>query len=402
MIVRIAIILLAAIAAAFVIAKVYGWLATPSGVLINSELLLEQATRRQRLSSIIKLVIASALALVAVLVLFACLLWFENRQDRIEQEKASMTRAANADRDYRKWLEDEKARKENEQKEIEALIERTKKKGGDPEASRRLAELETRLDIPIAPLPKFDFSIVIPFKWLALAGTFVAILTFLFVPAVVSLPFSALLVFTWQCPYTFVFLRPFSHQSTSKALKRLVARGLAGFGFFYTLADAGIQQKWYVEYPVLLGQLSFLQFRSRKIKYRQDAERLPAMIKRRRLRILNWVVSKNKIFPMACVDAQWRYCVGSLMYYANIVIVDLTEVSPNVLWEIQESERLNLRHKVIFITPRSKLEESMRILNENNLVAATEEIVPYENFSKQELRQLRELVSSRLAANEIT
>lgn len=176
-----------------------------------------------------------------------------------------------------------------------------------------------------------------------------SVLAYFFLPALVAFPLALILMFTWREPYNIILLRPFFKKDVSKSVKHLVRGGLAGFGFIYTLSDPHMQQKWYVKYPVLLGTLSFLQFRFRRLTRRKTVDKFVSAVNRRRLRIFNWAVSWSKVFPVTCVDKHWQYCVSKLLLSADIILIDLTGEKSNVIWEIQECEQLGLMDRVVFI-----------------------------------------------------
>lgn len=196
------------------------------------------------------------------------------------------------------------------------------------------------LSIETANLIRFTiyYSIVVGF-----------IVCYFFIPGLISLPFSFYLSLSWHNPYNLVMLRPFSRKNTNNALKYLIKNGLCGLGFFYTLADSQIRQKWYVIYPILLGQLSLFQFRLPKIKSDKSVKKIKLILGQKRRRIYNWSVSKSKIFPLTCSDECWQDSVRELFACADIILIDLTGFHPNVWWEIDECERLDLLKRVIFV-----------------------------------------------------
>ncbi|MCD9186231.1 MAG: hypothetical protein LUM44_07345 [Pyrinomonadaceae bacterium] len=188
-------------------------------------------------------------------------------------------------------------------------------------------------------------------------------LSYFFLPAIISLPFSIFLTWSWKKPYNILLLRPFSKKDTSTVLKKMVRNGLSGLGFFYTLADSQINQKWYVKYPILLGQLSLFQFRFRKIKNKRSVEKIRKLLNGKRRRIFNWSVSKNKIFALSCANDYWKPSVKELFSLADIIMIDLSGFRANVMWEVEECRRLNLLDRVVFLAnqeDRETLAESLK------------------------------------------
>jgi hypothetical protein len=365
---------------------------------ISRDLLFWQSIRRQKLGRTIKVFIGSALLFVVLITTALMLLLVQARslsirlaqeQAKNEKDSAVALAAAAKKRAEEKAERLRKARAENDP--FAEFNEGLRPIGDGIEDvgigfSYSMRSFNTGLSLNLTQILVYPVLVI-------------ATLSFLFVPAIASLPFSLFLIATWDHPYSIVLLRPFLRQDTSRALKRLVRKGLAGFGFFYTLADTNIKQHWYVKYPILLGQLSFLQFRVRRIKSRHSVDALCEAMRRRQRRILNWSVSNSKIFPVRCIDEHWKYCVARLIFHADLVLIDLTACKASVLWEIQECERLGMMGKVLFISSDENSDASSKLLVDNN-IGCSHEIIVYKDFGKQELREFRVVVASKLSLRE--
>jgi hypothetical protein len=155
------------------------------------------------------------------------------------------------------------------------------------------------------------------------------------VPFVTALPIALPLTLTWKRPARFLVLRPFNRGPASRALRRILRREIAPLGHCYTLADADIRVPLWVRLPVVFGQLSFFLFRRRKIVAPKDISKLARSMGRRRLRNLNWCLSQEKVFPVACVDDGWRACVTRLVAECDCIVMDLSGMSQNILWELE-------------------------------------------------------------------
>lgn len=224
------------------------------------------------------------------------------------------------------------------------------------------------------------------------------ILIFIFAPALASAPLALFLIFTWRRPYNIVLLRPFFSKESSSALTYLVKWGLAGLGHFYTLSDRHIRQKWYIVFPILLGQLSFLHFRFEKVRSRKTADKLCRTIRQRRRRIFNWAVSYSRIFPIACADRQWQYTITRLLSDVDLILIDITGNKNNIRWEIQECKRLGLMEKVIFIAYTAGAGSPLEVVIGDEVVKRYE-VVPYGRCDTQEVREIMELMISKILAS---
>lgn len=227
----------------------------------------------------------------------------------------------------------------------------------------------------------------------------ILILIHLFVPAIAVFPFFCLLVMRWRDPLNIVVLRPFSHENTSRTLRKLIRTRLSGLGFFYTLADDHIKQKWYIKYPIIIGQTSLFQFRTgawRKIDDPSEVDELCERLEQRRRRILNWIVSWDKVFPIKCDNTQWQYCVGNLISYADVILVDLTGCKDNIVWEILACNGLGLMSNMILLAERESVNECSEFLI-NNGINTPHELIAYGLPDKKELDRLMNIVLSRIS-----
>lgn len=168
-------------------------------------------------------------------------------------------------------------------------------------------------------------------------------------PFLLTLPLSAPIVALWQKPPRFIFLRPFNRTQASASLRKLIRRDLAGLGHTYTLSDADIRVPWYVRFPLLVGQLALFSFRMRRVRTSAQLVKVVEAIDRTWLRNVNWCLSWNKIFPIACVDSLWQECVGRLLRKMDVVCIDLTDLRSNVIWEVNLCRKLHIDDRVVYL-----------------------------------------------------
>jgi hypothetical protein len=182
----------------------------------------------------------------------------------------------------------------------------------------------------------------------------VAYLLLFVVPFLTPLPIALPLTFTWKRPARFLVLRPFNRGHASRALRRILRRQIAPLGHCYTLADADIRVPLWVRLPLVFGQLSFFLFRRRKIVVPKDISKLARSMGRRWLRNLNWCLSQEKVFPVACIDAGWRACVSRLVAECDCIVMDLSGMSQNILWGLELIKRERAFGRTVFLVEESQ------------------------------------------------
>ena len=75
---------------------------------------------------------------------------------------------------------------------------------------------------------------------------------------------------------------------------------------------------------------------------------------RRRLRTFNWCLSRDKVFPVACIDAGWRVGVTRLVAECDCVVMDLSGMSQNIIWELELLGREGAFGKTVFLVEESQ------------------------------------------------
>ena len=175
---------------------------------------------------------------------------------------------------------------------------------------------------------------------------------FFVVPGVGTALLASPLIFGWRNPARILLLRPFNRPDHSRPLRKLVRREVAGYGHTYSLADVAIRVRWYVAVPVLLGQLGLLSFRLRRVKGPSGLRRLARVVGYRRRRNLNWTVSRSKVFAVRCTDQVWQQAVGQMVRTCDAVLIDVTDLTGNLVWELELLRRLRRLDDCIFLSLR--------------------------------------------------
>ena len=180
----------------------------------------------------------------------------------------------------------------------------------------------------------------------------VAVYLFLYLlPFTLLLPLIAPIIALWQAPPRFLLLRRFNRARLSRPLKRLVRREVAPFGHVYTLSDADINVPWYVRIPLVLGQLALFSFRLRRIGAKTQIPRFERVVDRTWLRNINWCMAFGKVFPVASTDDAWREVVDCLLRRCDAVIIDVSDLRQNVMWEIDRAKSLGLETRTLYLAP---------------------------------------------------
>ena len=174
-------------------------------------------------------------------------------------------------------------------------------------------------------------------EMLAMALVAVAVLlTYLFLPGFLTGLLALPAAVTWRRPTRVLVLRRFGTPEATRHLRRVLRSEVAPHGHVYTLADQDILVPWYIRIPVIFTQLVFLHFRERRPRSAKAVERLRVSMRTTWARNVNWVVSRWKTFPVRCPDDQWRQVVSMAADEVDIIIIDVSEPSKNLGWEIRK------------------------------------------------------------------
>lgn len=168
-------------------------------------------------------------------------------------------------------------------------------------------------------------------------------------PFVLSMPLALPLAIRWRQPARFLILRPFNRRALSRDLQRILREEVAPLGHCYTLADADIRIPPLRRLPLLYGQLTFFTFQQRKIVTPRHLAALSAAMQHRLRRNINWAVSRNKLFPVASVDAAWQACVRRMVGECHGVVMDLSGISDNIRWELELLRDTGAVSKTVFL-----------------------------------------------------
>jgi hypothetical protein len=182
-------------------------------------------------------------------------------------------------------------------------------------------------------------------------GIYVA---FFVLPFLVTLPFSLPLARRWHDPARFLLLRPFGTPRITPSLRRFLQQEVVPFGHCYTLADSAIRVPLHIRVPFLLGQLALFSFRARKLRSPRDLQRLAREMNRRVIRNLNWLLSRDRLFPITCSDFAWQPCVKAVVERADVILMDITLMTPNMLWELNLLRATEADSRTILLTHESR------------------------------------------------
>jgi hypothetical protein len=114
----------------------------------------------------------------------------------------------------------------------------------------------------------------------------------------------------------------------------------------------------HIRVPLLLGQLSFFNFRLRKIRRPKHIDKLVLAMRKRARRNLNWCFSRTKLFPVTCCDAGWRACVARLVQVVDIIVVDLSSITGNIVWELELLRDTGALPRTVFVVQESQSAEA--------------------------------------------
>lgn len=238
---------------------------------------------------------------------------------------------------------------------------------------------------------------------------------------------------SFRTPMRILFLRPFMFSDSRRRTRRFAKHYLRYWGHTYTMSDTEIKQRWAIFEslqtltPILLAILIgrelfsdvipktheggkfvfdilglllfdlistgwlYLFFRpSFNIRCDADVSRFKDFMGRKRARNIAWALSWDKLFKITCTPQTWKYTVQQLINSSQLVIVDLSRVGENMMWELEELRFYNAINKVVFMaheesahSARTYLASSgpdgfngeLFVYKENGLVARHEQLI---------------------------
>ncbi|MCA8949605.1 MAG: hypothetical protein KDE27_08895 [Planctomycetes bacterium] len=112
---------------------------------------------------------------------------------------------------------------------------------------------------------------------------------------------------------------------------------------------------------MFLAQLAFFHFRMRTIGSARSLRRVRVAMRVRWARNINWSVSFSKVFPIRCRDEMWRTCVDMMLRETDMVVMDVSQPSASIEWELDRCRRSS-PDRLVCVTPPALLERSRATL----------------------------------------
>jgi len=219
------------------------------------------------------------------------------------------------------------------------------------------------------------------------------LIVYLLLPGVVGFVMAIVPALGWRRPARILVLRGFGRDDASRTLRQLLRDRVAPVGHVYTLADRDIRIPWYVRLPVIFTQLVFLHFRQQRVRDERTLRKLMQSVEVRWARNINWFVSWSKTFPVRSSDECWRECVRELGRRADLVLIDISQPSENLAWEIGQCLETDITRQLILLAEDRSLPGARRFLERWPAAALHSRLVPYDT----EPGRLSELLAEGLA-----
>ena len=213
----------------------------------------------------------------------------------------------------------------------------------------------------------------------------VILVTYLFIPGFVAGVCALPIALLWRQPKRFLVLRRFDDQAASRTLNRALNRYLAPTGHVYTLADQDIRVHWYIRFPLIFTQLIFLHFRQGRIRSRSGMERFLKSMDVGWARNVNWIVARSKTFAIRCTDAVWREVVEALTTKVDAVLVDVSQRSDHLAWEIGRLISSGRLPRTIFMARQACVTEATEFLTRLGIGDAIDNLLLYDT---EQIKQL--------------
>jgi hypothetical protein len=227
-----------------------------------------------------------------------------------------------------------------------------------------------------------------------------AFVGFIVLPITVFLPVIVPWAVMWKNPRRIVVFRRFHTRLENSALRRIVPKHLGPYGHVFTLSDTRIHRSVFVRVPLLLGQLNFLNFRLRRVHDERGIAELGEALERRWRLNVNWILSPRKIFPIETSDEYWQQCVGLLLEKADLIVMEVSNFSDAMAWEIAELGRRDLLKKTILLMRSDgDINEDPRLNLESKMGVQKAAIFTYKKTKIDAPKELHTRISAVLATS---
>jgi len=225
----------------------------------------------------------------------------------------------------------------------------------------------------------FMILIVLFLGGLMAVGLWMVVLYFLFfgLPFLMTLPLTLPLAWRWRDPARLLVLRPFDAPLITPSLRRYLTQEASLFGHCYTLADSSLKVPLYVRIPFLLGNLALFNFHTEKIRQPRDLQKLAKDMNRRVMRNLNWVLSRHRLFAITCRDDAWQACVKTVVDRVDIVLLEISSLTPNMMWEFNLLRSSGALSRTILLLQKRNQADCLNQLCSDPRLLASLPIVTY-------------------------
>lgn len=160
----------------------------------------------------------------------------------------------------------------------------------------------------------------------------------------------------WGCSIT--FLRPFD-ESHAQWARNLLLPLLNGYGHVTHVTDGAFESAEY------LGTLSMgYQRMSEEVLGRNDL----TDVERRMFDLVKAATGGDMLHGQQLSDDEWKGRVKELLEKTDVAVIDLSRLSPNLLWEVRTSYETLPPERVVLITSSDLADESRALLE--TIVAA--------------------------------
>jgi hypothetical protein len=158
-------------------------------------------------------------------------------------------------------------------------------------------------------------------------------------------------------PPRLLLLRPFNNRTLAGALKPFVRRHVARYGHVYTLQDdyfsnptveiSGWWLSWLLVHP--------------NIRSEWDLDRLRRHLQRAR-GTFTWLARRNGVIPVASSHEWWQRTMHQLASSCDAIVMDISQSTEGLMWELQELRTLELKSRVVFVAHSDHHEDAAILL----------------------------------------
>lgn len=179
-------------------------------------------------------------------------------------------------------------------------------------------------------------------------------------------------------PARILLLRKFNNRAIGRSIEKMSNANLRPYGHVFTLADKHFKRNWLWSFlsqfwaspltmmvrfvTVPIGFVRRFWDRSRDgpilVWHARDFRHFARRFEDRPGLNLEMARTQRKAVMVRTSDAWWQHVVEITMHAADVIVIDLTEVSSGTVWELQKAPQEDVVERVVFVVREDRSEQA--------------------------------------------